>query len=39
MARTYYESQDKPTYVIREVRETTDALTAAAERAQGTLRR
>ena len=21
MARTYYESQDKPTYVIREVRE------------------
>jgi glycosyltransferase involved in cell wall biosynthesis len=39
MARTYYESQDKPTYVIREVRETTDALSAAAERAQGTLRR
>ena len=24
MARTYYESQDKPTYVIREVREATD---------------
>lgn len=24
MARTYYESQDKATYVIREVRETTD---------------
>jgi H+/Cl- antiporter ClcA len=24
MARTYYESQDKPTYVIRETRETTD---------------
>jgi glycosyltransferase involved in cell wall biosynthesis len=24
LARTYYESQDKPTYVIREVRETTD---------------
>jgi glycosyltransferase involved in cell wall biosynthesis len=24
MARTYYESQDKPTYVIREVRETSD---------------
>ena len=24
MARTYYESQDKPTYVIREVRETAD---------------
>ncbi len=24
MARTYYESQDKPTYVIREVRETLD---------------
>ena len=29
MARTYYESQDKPTYVIREVREA-----AAAERTQ-----
>jgi len=28
MARTYYESQDKPTYVIREIRE------AAAELAQ-----
>ena len=24
MARTYYESQDKPTYVIREVRESSD---------------
>jgi len=24
MARTYYESQDKPTYAIREVRETSD---------------
>jgi glycosyltransferase involved in cell wall biosynthesis len=24
LARTYYESQDKPTYVIREVRESTD---------------
>jgi glycosyltransferase involved in cell wall biosynthesis len=24
MARTYYESQDKPTYVIREIRETPD---------------
>ena len=24
MARTYYESQDKPTYVIREVRESTE---------------
>jgi glycosyltransferase involved in cell wall biosynthesis len=24
LARTYYESQDKPTYVIREVRETSD---------------
>jgi glycosyltransferase involved in cell wall biosynthesis len=34
MARTYYESQDKPTYVIREVRET-----AAAERAQEILGR
>ena len=30
MARTYYESQDKPTYVIREVRETPDL--AAARR-------
>ena len=30
LARTYYESQDKPTYVIREVRETTDL--AAARR-------
>jgi glycosyltransferase involved in cell wall biosynthesis len=29
MARTYYESQDKPTYAIREIRET-----APAERAQ-----
>ena len=27
LARTYYESQDKPTYVIREVRETTDLAT------------
>lgn len=27
MARTYYESQDKPTYVIREVRETVDLAT------------
>jgi len=35
MARTYYESQDKPTYVIREVREAV----APAERAQETLRR
>jgi glycosyltransferase involved in cell wall biosynthesis len=33
MARTYYESQDKPTYVIREVRETV------AERAQEILGR
>ena len=24
LARTYYESQDKPTYAIREIRETTD---------------
>ena len=24
MARTYYESQDKPTYVIREIRESSD---------------
>ena len=29
MARTYYESQDKPTYVIREVRETTDLAAVA----------
>ena len=27
MARTYYESQDKPTYVIREIRESTDLAT------------
>ena len=41
MARTYYESQDKPTYVIREVRETGhgDGLAAPAERAQGILGR
>jgi hypothetical protein len=25
MARTYYESQDKPTYAIREMRETATA--------------
>jgi glycosyltransferase involved in cell wall biosynthesis len=41
MARTYYESQDKPTYVIRDVRETADfvslahATAASAERTQG----
>ena len=29
MARTYYESQDKPTYVIREVRESTDRAAVA----------
>ena len=36
MARTYYESQDKPTYVIREVRETADleALAAARPRSE-----
>jgi glycosyltransferase involved in cell wall biosynthesis len=40
MARTYYESQDKPTYVIREVRETDDLSAAApAERTPETLRR
>jgi glycosyltransferase involved in cell wall biosynthesis len=40
MARTYYESQDKPTYVIREVRETfTDGSTAPAEPAQSILGR
>ncbi len=40
MARTYYESQDKPTYVIREIRETADgpAMAAPAERAHGMLR-
>lgn len=27
MARTYYESQDKPTYVIREIRESADLAT------------
>ena len=31
MARTYYESQDKATYVIREVRETTDLRGRGAE--------
>ena len=40
MARTYYESQDKPTYVIREVRETGyDGVAAPVERAQGILGR
>jgi glycosyltransferase involved in cell wall biosynthesis len=39
MARTYYESQDKPTYVIREVRETDDLAAAPAERVPETLRR
>jgi glycosyltransferase involved in cell wall biosynthesis len=40
MARTYYESQDKPTYVIREVRESVhDGIAATAERAQGILGR
>lgn len=40
MARTYYESQDKPTYVIREVREAlTDETAAPAERAQKILGR
>lgn len=37
LARTYYESQDKPTYVIREIRETSDGVAASAapaERAQ-----
>jgi hypothetical protein len=37
LARTYYESQDKPTYAIREIRETSDvtpASAAPAERAQ-----
>ena len=41
MARTYYESQDKPTYVIREVREAgqVDGLAAPAEQVQGILGR
>jgi glycosyltransferase involved in cell wall biosynthesis len=41
MARTYYESQDKPTYAIRDVRETdhADAQVAAAERTQETIGR
>ena len=37
MARTYYESQDKPTYVIRDVRESIDlAALPPAERAPAT---
>ena len=41
MARTYYESQDKAVYVIREVRETANAdpLAALADRARETGRR
>jgi glycosyltransferase involved in cell wall biosynthesis len=40
MARTYYESQDKPTYVIREVRETlVDVPAAPAQRAREILGR
>ena len=40
MARTSYESQDKPTYVIREVRETeAEALAAPSQRAQEILGR
>ena len=38
MARTYYESQDKPTYVIREVRETADLEALAAASAERTQR-
>lgn len=34
LARTYYESQDKPTYVIREIRETDAPQRAPAEKAQ-----
>jgi glycosyltransferase involved in cell wall biosynthesis len=33
MARTYYESQDKPTYVIRDIRESVDPLSTPLERA------
>ena len=36
LARTYYESQDKPTYVIREVRETAMAAPASSEWTHGT---
>jgi glycosyltransferase involved in cell wall biosynthesis len=32
LARTYYESQDKPTYVIREIRENADANLASIAR-------
>jgi glycosyltransferase involved in cell wall biosynthesis len=40
MARTYYESQDKPTYVIREVRESSGIeLQAPADRAHEVLGR
>jgi hypothetical protein len=39
MARTYYESQDKATYVIREVREAPESVAAAAERPQETGRK
>ena len=40
MARTYYESQDKPTYVIREIREAHgDGPTASAARTHETLAR
>jgi len=39
MARTYYESQDKPTYVIREIREAAEGVDAVAERPQETGRR
>ena len=31
MARTYHESQDKPTYVIREIRESARLAAAAGE--------
>jgi hypothetical protein len=32
MARTYYESQDKPTYAIRDVLETSDVTPLASSR-------
>jgi hypothetical protein len=31
MARTYHESQDKPTYVIREIRESAPLAAGAGE--------
>jgi hypothetical protein len=33
MARTYHESQDKPTYIIREIRETAEPVRPVALKA------